>query len=89
MTVRPRPASPDQPTSVETDHPHEGLKPALFTCQSPDLRDRQSRAHPSSMPSNARAPQPDSPGTGSGAMLPEVDAAPPRLQTGRTGVRTG
>ena len=32
MTVRPRPASPGLPTNVETDHPHEGLTPTLFTC---------------------------------------------------------
>ena len=27
MTVRPRPASPDQPTNVETDRPPEGVVP--------------------------------------------------------------
>jgi len=31
--VRPRPASPGQTTTVETDHPHGGAHITLFTCQ--------------------------------------------------------
>jgi hypothetical protein len=39
MTLHPRPASPDEPTNVETDHPHdpEGhgvLTHTLFSCGS-------------------------------------------------------
>ncbi len=31
--MRPRPASPGQPTNVETDHPPEGVTPTLFSCR--------------------------------------------------------
>ena len=34
MTLHPRPASPGEPTNVETDHPHGVLTHTLFSCAS-------------------------------------------------------
>lgn len=37
MTVLPRPASPDEPVNVETDHPQEGLHVTLLSCRTTSI----------------------------------------------------
>ena len=53
MTLHPRPASPDEPTNVETDHPRAPASAGVFTrplfscccCPQPTVQRRRSLTH--------------------------------------------